>query len=397
MSGKRLQLRTLATEQVETVPGASRPALVHVPPSAVAPTPLNPRVDFDKASLLELGQSMQGGQLAPCIAITRARYVELFPEHADELPPCTYVMAAGERRWKAALEVGLATLDLHVRQDIAETRVKFLAAVLAENIERRNFNYIEEAQGLQRMLEMSGGSQAEAARQLSKSKQWLSQRLGILRLSPAMQEAVLSGELTAFRDMRKYAALPPDQQLAAWQADRKAAEEQQAAEPAPANTPGAAPEAARPGPAGDTEPATAYTAVYAPPTEAPAVDPKPAPLPPAAALVGAVETAAAGVPEEEGRPVDRPVPHQQHREADVRPPAPTTSAAAPVREEPFDLAALPGPERSRILHRYISSCGNVPTLADDLERGLEGTHLERLAQILKDVSALMLARAGSSH
>ncbi len=150
---------------------------------------------------------MKSGQLAPA-SPSPSEVPRAFPEHAEELPSCKYVMAAGERRWRAALEVGLPTLDLHIRQDIAETPAKFLAAVLAENIERKNFNYIEEAFGLQRMLEMSGGNQTDAATRLSKSRQWFSQRIGILRLSPEMQQAVRDGELTAFREMRRYAAMP---------------------------------------------------------------------------------------------------------------------------------------------------------------------------------------------
>ncbi|MFC9736133.1 ParB/RepB/Spo0J family partition protein [Streptomyces hydrogenans] len=276
MAGKRVALSSLAGERVEAVPGVSRPTLVHIAPADVYPTPLNPRIDFGQESLVELGESMRGGQLAPCVGIPRARYLELFPEHTDEVPSCKYVMAAGERRWRAARAVNLETLDLHIRQDIAESRVKFLAAVLAENIERQNFNFIEEAQGLQQMLAMSGGSQAQAARQLSKSPQWLSQRLGILRLSPAMQEAVIAGKLTAFREMRKYAAMPADEQMTAWQADQLAAQQRaeerrqdqgqaQPAKPRPlAVSPAANPNGAGPAVPPDSpapKPET-YTAVY---------------------------------------------------------------------------------------------------------------------------------------
>ncbi|MFJ2591165.1 ParB/RepB/Spo0J family partition protein [Streptomyces sp. NPDC087538] len=194
-------------------------------PDQVAPTPLNPRQDFDPVKLEELGNSMRTGQLQPCVGITRARYIKLFPEHEELLPDCRIVMAAGERRWKAAIHVGLPTLDVHVREDIAESRVRFLAAVLTENVERSNFNYIEEARGLQQMLEMTNGNQTQAAEKLQKSKQWFSQRIGLLRLSEEMQELVISGELKAFRDMRMYSAMPPSDQLAAWKADRMAAKQ----------------------------------------------------------------------------------------------------------------------------------------------------------------------------
>lgn len=269
--GKRLSLASLAGGPVESVPGSSRPTLVHLAPEQVVPTPLNPRQDFDPAKLEELGNSMRGGQLQPCVGIARSAYVRLFPEHADQLPPCQIVMAAGERRWKAAAQAGLPTIDVHVREDIAESRVKFLTAVLTENVERSNFNYIEEAHGLQRMLEMSDGSQADAARVLNKSKQWFSQRIGLLRLSDEMQELVIKGEVTTLRELRKYSALPSDQQVASWRADREAAERDEAeaepvAAPEPAPTPQAQVPATRPPAAQDAgKDAKAYTAVYAPP------------------------------------------------------------------------------------------------------------------------------------
>jgi ParB family chromosome partitioning protein len=188
-------------------------------------------------------------------------------------------MAAGERRWKAAQKVGLATLDVHVREDIAESRVRFLAAVLTENVERANFNFIEEARGLQHLLEMSDGNQTKAAEQLNKSKQWFSQRIGILRLSEEMQALVFEGKLTAFREMRKYSALPADKQMAAWQADRKAAEQREAEQkeaqakatakgatsaPTPRTEPAVAPQPPEELPAT----APAYTAVYTQPSPA---------------------------------------------------------------------------------------------------------------------------------
>ncbi|MCX5106906.1 ParB/RepB/Spo0J family partition protein [Streptomyces sp. NBC_00439] len=260
MAGRRLNLATLAGAAVESTPGSSKPTLVHVAPDQVAPTPLNPRQDFDPVKLEELGNSMRTGQLQPCVGITRARYVKLFPEHEELLPDCRIVMAAGERRWKAAVHVGLPTLDVHVREDIAESRVRFLAAVLTENVERSNFNYIEEARGLQQMLEMTNGNQTQAAEKLQKSKQWFSQRIGLLRLSEEMQQLVISGELKAFRDMRMYSAMPPSDQLAAWKADRMAAKQKtdRKGSPTPAPSPTPARETAAPAP----KPEPTYTAVY---------------------------------------------------------------------------------------------------------------------------------------
>jgi ParB family chromosome partitioning protein len=276
MAGKRVSLASLAGAKVETVPGAGRPDLVHVHPDTVAPTPLNPRLDFDQAGLTELGEDMRSGQLQPCVAVAKAAYLKLYPEHADQLPDgCRYVMAAGERRWRAALVVGLDTLDVLLRHDLTESRIRFLSAVLSENVQRENFNPIEEANGLRAMLDLHDGNQSSAAKAMGKSKQWFGQRIGLLRLTDEMVQLVLDGKLTAFREMRRYAAMLPDQQYPAWKADQERP-------PAPRIT--AVPEPTPPEPV-RSEPAAAeeaegYTAVYTPPPSpapAPATTPAPAP------------------------------------------------------------------------------------------------------------------------
>lgn len=295
MSGKRVSLASLAANKVESVPGASRPDLIHVHPDTVAPTPLNPRRAFDESELAELGEDMRGGQLQPCVAVAKAAYVKLYPEHADRLPEgCRYVMAAGERRWRAALKVGLDSLDVMLRHDLTESRIRFLAAVLSENVQRANFNPIEEADGLRAMLDLHDGNQAAAARAMGKSKAWFNQRIGLLRLSDEMVQLVLEGKLTAFRDMRRYASLPADEQYAAWKQDQE-----QPPRPAPPREEAPLPRAPEPvvqrssGPAEAAETVTvgqppapqAYTAVYAEPArqEQPAAEPARAPRTQAAA------------------------------------------------------------------------------------------------------------------
>ncbi|MGA5670123.1 ParB/RepB/Spo0J family partition protein [Streptomyces pseudogriseolus] len=319
MAGKRVSLASLAAAKVEAVPGASRPDLIHVPPQSVAPTPLNPRRAFDETELLELGEDMRNGQLQPCVAVAKAAYLKLYPEHAGQLPEqCRYVMAAGERRWRAAVKVGLEQLDVMLRHDLTESRVRFLAAVLSENVQRANFNPIEEADGLRAMLDLHDGNQAAAARAMGKSKAWFNQRIGLLRLSDEMVQLVFEGKLTAFRDMRRYAALPPGEQYVAWKRDH---EQPKTPAPEPASVPSAVASAAPPpasaGPpasapqSGQSEPAgpQTYTAVYADatpsaPAEEPALVPAQAaaPLPPTPAPVPSPPAASDGPEAEERKP-----------------------------------------------------------------------------------------------
>ncbi|WP_330328265.1 ParB/RepB/Spo0J family partition protein [Streptomyces pseudovenezuelae] len=327
MAGKRVSLASLAGEKVEAVPGASRPDLIHVHPSTVAPTPLNPRRAFDDTELTELGEDMRSGQLQPCVAVAKAAYLKLYPEHAEQLPAdCRYVMAAGERRWRAALKVGLASLDLMLRHDLTESRVRFLAAVLSENVQRANFNPIEEADGLRAMLDLHDGNQAAAARAMGKSKAWFNQRIGLLRLSDEMVQLVLDGKLTAFRDMRRYAALPPGEQYAVWKTDQ---EQPRRPDPSPAPVP-------------EPEGLLVYTAVYPPPAAAPdpeataealEVRPEPSPGRPAPPAPAA-HPVAAPVPAQTGRP-----DHVPERPQPVDDQAPAEEAAEQTivtRKFPYD-------------------------------------------------------------
>lgn len=312
MAGKRVSLASLAASKVEVVPGAGRPDLVHVDPDTVAPTPLNPRRDFDPDGLEQLGEGMRDGQLQPCVAVPRSSYLRLYPEHADQLPEgCRYVMAAGERRWRAALKVGLDTLDVLVRHDLTESRIKFLSAVLSENVQRANFNPIEEANGLQALLTLHDGNQTAAAAAMKKSKQWFSQRIGLLRLTDEMVQLVVDGKLTAFREMRRYASMPADEQYTAWKGD-------QDRPPAPRTPAPAQPAAAPP------EAPQAYTAVYAEPSSPPpGTAPEPGRTPaPSPETYTAVYTPPSGPP--------GAGPAVLEREIETGRPQPTEAAAPPV-------------------------------------------------------------------
>jgi ParB family chromosome partitioning protein len=348
MAGKRVSLASLAATKVEAVPGASRPDLIHVPPDTVAPTPLNPRRAFDETELLELGEDMRSGQLQPCVAVNRAAYVKLYPEHADQLPDsCRYVMAAGERRWRAAIKVGLDSLDVMLRHDLTESRIRFLAAVLSENVQRANFNPIEEADGLRAMLELHDGNQAAAARAMGKSKAWFNQRIGLLRLADEMVELVLAGKLTAFRDMRRYASLPPEEQYTAWKADQ---EQPRLPKPAPAPAPAetgftAVKPAPEPSRTDDSSTGQAYTAVYADPTE-PTADPAP---------VREVRFTAAG---------QQPVPQA--------PPVPVPPQAAPALSVPAEPLEDRQPKRFPYEDEYSAFQHLLRKMPAERLKGLTG-------------------------
>jgi ParB/RepB/Spo0J family partition protein len=227
MAGQRTSLASLAGQKVEDVPGRDRPTLATLDLSRVVPTPLNPRTDFGTTEKLrELGESMRRRQLQPIVVVSRTSYLKRFPEHADRIGTVTYVIANGERRFRAAGIVGLETIEVVIREAVAASRIDFLDAVLSENLDRMNFDPIEEARAVEQMVVEFGSARAVAEHR-GKHETWVSQRRSLLRLSPEMQVLVGTRQMPVEK-ARKLAKAVKDRNLdagaqAAWWENEQAA------------------------------------------------------------------------------------------------------------------------------------------------------------------------------
>jgi ParB family chromosome partitioning protein len=218
--GKRIDLSQLANQAVLDAPVPQLleiPArLTQVPVRAVAANPVNPRETMGDLSDLESMRTV--GQLQPCAVVTRNAFLAIYPDHVAQIGASDYVVVAGSRRRLAAEQFGMATLDIVVRDVLATDRATFYGASVSENIDRRNFDVLEEARAVQRLAEECG-SGTRAGEILGKTKGWVSQRLALLRLSAEMRALLRSGELP-IRDARRLAQLPESEQLPAWEAER---------------------------------------------------------------------------------------------------------------------------------------------------------------------------------
>ncbi|XVV39737.1 hypothetical protein ACQPXT_40735 (plasmid) [Streptomyces sp. CA-100214] len=127
--------------------------LVRLRLSEVSPTPLNPRRNFgtdeDKT---RFGEELRQAQLAACVAVTRAAYLALWPDHEDCIGDAEHVLVNGERRFHSAVHVGLEVLDFVVRDDLAASREEFINHLLKENLEREDFDVIERARGVEQLV-----------------------------------------------------------------------------------------------------------------------------------------------------------------------------------------------------------------------------------------------------
>ncbi len=176
----------------------------NLPVERLRPGKYQPRTQMDEASLAELAASIKAQGIMQPILV---RAVDATPG-AER-----YEIVAGERRWRAAQLAGLNEVPVLVRSIPDE---QALAMALIENIQRENLNPLEEAQGLQRLIDEFGLTHQQAADAVGRSRPAASNLLRLLQLSPAVQELLMTGKL----DMGHARALLPlggAQQVAAAQ------------------------------------------------------------------------------------------------------------------------------------------------------------------------------------
>ena len=142
-----------------------------------------PRKVFDNNALGELALSIKNqGVIQPLL-------VRLLPGM-----PQRYEIVAGERRWRAARMAGLTEVPVIVTE---YTDKEAMTVALVENLQREDLNPMEEAEALQALREAHGLSQEQLAEQLGKSRSAVANALRLLQLSPAMQDTLARGDISA--------------------------------------------------------------------------------------------------------------------------------------------------------------------------------------------------------
>lgn len=150
-----------------------------IPVADILPNPDQPRRDFSYSGLLELAQSIGENGLLNPISIT---FVEGKP-----------VLIAGERRLRAAKIAGMHTISCIEVEATGERRALL---ALIENLQRQDMNCFETAEGIQRLIQVYGLTQEEAAERLGCSQSTIANRLRLLRLPASERSAILAGGLS---------------------------------------------------------------------------------------------------------------------------------------------------------------------------------------------------------
>ena len=168
--------------------------ILYLPVGQIHPNPSQPRKIFDADGLQELAGSIRTyGILQPLTV--RRRNGE-------------YELVAVERRLRAAKIAGMTEVPC-ILLTVDEEQSGMVA--LVENLQRRDLDYIEEAQGLARLMRQYGLNQEQAAARVGKSQSAVANKLRLLRHSPAVLSALRENGLSE-RHARALLRLPTEEE-----------------------------------------------------------------------------------------------------------------------------------------------------------------------------------------
>ncbi len=152
-----------------------------LPINEIIPNRDQPRKTFDEDALEELAQSIkQHGVLQPLLV--------------RPIPSGGYQLVAGERRWRACRIAGLNKVPVVIKE-LTDTETMEIAII--ENLQREDLNPIEEAEGLQALIDKCGYTQEEVAVSVGKSRPAIANSLRLLRLPQEVRDMTKNGDISA--------------------------------------------------------------------------------------------------------------------------------------------------------------------------------------------------------
>lgn len=153
--------------------------VIQVAPEEILSNPHQPRTEFEEVEILSLAESIQQNGLLQPLSVRKL--------------PDGYELIAGERRLRAARELGLPTVPCIVF-DVSDRTSAILS--LVENIQRQNLNFFDEAAAIQRLIASYGMTQEDAAVKLGRAQSTVANKLRLLKISEPHRALILKYGLT---------------------------------------------------------------------------------------------------------------------------------------------------------------------------------------------------------
>lgn len=150
-----------------------------IPVANINPNPYQPRTVFDDEKIEELCETIKShGVIQPIVVRERNGKYEII---------------AGERRWRAVKKLGMERIPAIVKEFNDEQAASI---ALIENLQREGLTAIEEAVAYQKLIELHGLTQESMAKRLGKGQSTVANKLRLLHLPKAVQDALLIRKIT---------------------------------------------------------------------------------------------------------------------------------------------------------------------------------------------------------
>jgi len=157
----------------------NRDQITEIKTEKIKTNPFQPRQEFNQKEIEELAQSIENFGLIQAIIVRKTKK--------------GYELIAGERRLRAAKLLGKELIPAVIKdfnnQEMAEI-------ALIENLQRKDLNFLEEAQAYQRLLDEFDLTQNELAARVSKSQSTIANKLRLLKLSIDVRKEILAANLS---------------------------------------------------------------------------------------------------------------------------------------------------------------------------------------------------------
>ena len=156
-------------------------SLQDIPVERIRPNPLQPRRTFAEDGLDELAQSIREHGILQPVVVSRQ------PEEG------MYQLIVGERRWRAAKQVGLAAIPALIRPTGSR---EALELALVENLQRASLSPLETAEAYAALMSEFGTTQEQVAARVGKSRSAVANTLRLLNLATAVKDALATDAIS---------------------------------------------------------------------------------------------------------------------------------------------------------------------------------------------------------
>lgn len=153
--------------------------VVLLDPEVIAPNPYQPRKKFEPEALRELADSIAANGLLQPVTVRKTE--------------AGYELIAGERRLMACRMIKMERIPALLESYDDDQSAIF---ALIENLQRKDLNFFEQAEGMQRLMKQCGLTQEQLARQLGKSQPTVANKLRLLAFPEELRRKMLDYGLT---------------------------------------------------------------------------------------------------------------------------------------------------------------------------------------------------------